>query len=104
MANKVKTRFDSQNPNKGKVASLVGATKTDTVFVDLLEFKIEHNGVEMPLSKFLGLTHDKIDKLSELEKTLIGEVAILRDKVKLQQKILEVIDARLKKIEQEGNL
>lgn len=104
MANKVKTRFDSALPNKNKVATLVGITKPEMAYIDLLEFKIEHNGIEMPLSKFLEKIYDELNALDGVKKKLVSELAVLTEKVKLQQKMLDVIDARVKKIEQEGNL
>jgi hypothetical protein len=104
MANKVKTRFDSAAPNKNKVAVLVGVNKQETVYVDFLELKVEKNGIEMPLYKFLSLTLDEVDKLSLVEKKLVSEVAILKEKIKLQQDMILALDSRLKNIEEEGNL
>jgi predicted ribosome quality control (RQC) complex YloA/Tae2 family protein len=104
MANKVKTRFDAQSPNKNKIATLVGVTVPEQTYVDLFAFKIEHNGVEMPLNKFLEKLLDEKDKLDEAKKLLIKEVESLQKQIKIQQEIIKGLDERLIKLETIGNL
>jgi len=102
--NKVKTRFDSTSPNKNKIATLSGITKTEQFYMDILEFKVEVNGVEQPMHKFFSGTLDRIEHSEDNLAALVEETKILRDIVKLQQKMVEALDKRLKKIESEGNL
>lgn len=104
MANKVKTRFDSALPNKNKVGTLVGINKPEVVYVDFLELKVEKNGIEMPFSKFLEKIHDQLDSLEQGKKKLAEELIKANEKIKLQQEMLDVLDARIKKMEEEGNL
>ena len=104
MSNKIKTRFDSSDPNKNKVATLVGQSKDMISYKDFLDLKVEQNGVEMPLHKLLSKVFDKIDEDQLLIRRLIGEQAILSAQLELYQKALQSMDERLHKLETEGNL
>lgn len=104
MANKIKTRFDSANLNKNKVATLVGVKTPETIYQDLLEFKVEHNGIEMPLFKLLSNVFDELDRLTEVEKRLVGELSLATQQLELQKQALLALDSRLKTIEERGNI
>lgn len=104
MANKIKTREDKTNPNKNKVASLIGINKPEQFYQDLLTFKLEHNGVEMELYKLLEKVFDKLDADKVNIKKLTEEISLVKEQNKLLKEAIKTLDTRLYKLETKGNL
>ena len=104
MANKVKTRFDANDPNKNKVSTLVGINKVVQDHKDLLDFKVEHNGVEMSMSKFLERIVDRLDTDEKLLKATLGELGMANGQIGLLQEAISSLDTRLDMIENLGNI
>jgi hypothetical protein len=104
VANKIKTRVDSTNPNKNKVSTLIGINKPQQFYQELLEFKIEHNGVEKPLNKLLEKVYDKLDSDAVLIKKLTNQIALLKKENTVYHEAITELDSRLSKLENLGNL
>jgi predicted nuclease with TOPRIM domain len=104
MAHKIKTRPDNSNPNKNKIAGLIGLNKPEQFYQDLLLFKVELDGVEQELHKVLEKVFDKFDTDERNIKMLAKEVSLLREQNKLYQEAIKSLDTRLHKLETKGNL
>jgi predicted nucleic acid-binding Zn-ribbon protein len=104
MANKIKTRVDNSNPNKNKVATLIGYNKPEQFYQDLLEFKLELNGIEMPIGKLLEKLFDKLETDEKHIRDLAKEVSLLKEQNKLLLEAVKKLDTRLYKLENLGNL
>ena len=87
---KIRTRFDSSEPNKNKIATLVGHGKDMMSYKDFLDLKVEHNGVEQPLHRLLSTVFDKMDDDQKTIKRLIGEQAILSTQLNCIKKLYQL--------------
>lgn len=104
MAHKIKTRADSSNPNKNKLATLIGINKPEQFYQDLLEFKLELDGVEQPIGKLLEKVFDKFDTDERNIRLMAKEVSLLKEQNQLLKEAIKTLDTRLHKLETMGNL
>jgi predicted nuclease with TOPRIM domain len=104
MAHKIKTRPDNTNPNKNKIAGLIGLNKPEQFYQDLLLFKVELDGVEQELHKVLEKVFDKFDADERNIKLLTKEVSLMKEQNKMLLQAIKTLDTRLHKLENLGNI
>jgi predicted nuclease with TOPRIM domain len=105
MAHKIKTRVDNTNPNKNKIATLIGfQQKPEQFYQDLLLFKVELDGVEQELHKVLEKVFDKFDADERNIKLLTKEVSLMKEQNKMLLQAIKTLDTRLHKLENLGNI
>jgi predicted nuclease with TOPRIM domain len=104
MAHKIKTRVETSNPNKNKIATLIGLNKPEQFYQDLLLFKVELDGVEQELHKVLEKVFDKFDADERNIKLLTKEVSLMKEQNKMLLEAIKTLDTRLHKLENLGNL